>query len=130
MYAHNLNIGKPNNLKVFGSKKCLLGCDDNISRISVKVMVFNATFNNNSVKSLMLQEEFEDTNGTIRIRKWKKNNVQQIMDNTTTENTRSNNTNPTKTGGEIKCSRRACISCSIYGNRLLATVFNPLVSHK
>jgi len=47
-----------------------------------------------------------------------------------TENYKSSNTNPTKTGDELMCSGTVSSSCSTRGTRHVTLVINPVISHK
>ena len=101
------------------------------------------------------EEEFEDTKGVIIIAisknrqhngqknrqhngqknsqhngQKKKGNQQTTIFKHYTYYTRSGSTNPTKIGGEIKCSGRISNSCSTCGTRRVTLVTNPMISHE
>jgi hypothetical protein len=60
----------------------------------------------------------------------KKGNQQTTIFKHYTYYTRSSSTNPTKIGGEIKCSGRISNSCSTCGTRRVTLVTNPVISHE
>jgi hypothetical protein len=84
------------------------------------------------------QEEFEDTEGVIRIHKSKKNrqhNGQKKKDKQRstkhTHKTKDRETlTPQKTGGELRCCGRVCISSAISGTRHVNLVRNLATSHE
>jgi hypothetical protein len=102
-------------------------------------MLFNVTFNNNSVISCpSLQEEFEDTKGVIRIRisktnrqhndqkkKYKRtnNDLEKHTHKTKDRVTRT----PLKTGGEPRWSGRVGSSCSTNGTHRVNLVTNSVI---
>jgi hypothetical protein len=74
-------------------------------------------------------EEFEDTKGIIRIHKSKdrQHNGQKDKQRSIKhyiKNWRSSNTNLTKTGGELMCSRRVSSFCSTRGTRHVKIQFS------
>ena len=79
---------------------------------------------------------FEDTIGVLRSSKSKKNrqyNDQMKKDKQWStkhykENKRLGNTNPTKTGGEPRCSESVSSSCFTSGTRPPILVTNPMIS--
>jgi hypothetical protein len=102
-------------------------------------MLFNVTFNNNSVISCpSLQEEFEETKGVIRIRisktnrqhndqkkKYKRtnNDLEKHTHKTKDRVTRT----PLKTGGEPRWSGRVGSSCSTNGTHRVNLVTNSVI---
>ena len=87
------------------------------------------------------QDEFEDTKRVIRIRIWKKNiqhNGQTKKDKRTNNDIQNvhkktkDRVTPTllKSGGELRCSGRVSISCSISDTRRVNLVTNPVIRHE
>ena len=85
------------------------------------------------------KEVFEETKGVIRIRKStdkQRNGQRETTKGQTTiyknytESKRSNNTDPTKNRGELRCSGRINSSWSTSGTRRVALVTNPVISHE
>ena len=84
------------------------------------------------------QEEFEDTNGVIRIRISKKNRQhngqsKKYKQRSTkhTYKTKDQVTRTTlKTGGELRCSGRVSSSCSTSDTRRVNLDTNPVTSHE
>jgi hypothetical protein len=77
---------------------------------------------------MVIYEELEDTKGVIRIRKSKKNrkhNGQKKKDKRTNNHLQNILTNPTKTGGELRCSGSS--SCSTNGTHRVNLVTNPVI---
>jgi hypothetical protein len=91
-----------------------------------------------SLSGKIMQEEFEDTKGAIRIRIWKKNrqhNNQKKKDKQRstkhTYKTKDRVTRtPLKTGAELMYSGRVSSSCSTSGTRRANIVTNPIISRK
>jgi hypothetical protein len=82
------------------------------------------------------EQEFEDTNGAIRICISKKNrqhNGQKDKQRSTkhTHKTKDRLTQtPLKTWAELRCSRRVSSSCSTSGTHRVNLVTNPVISHE
>ena len=86
-----------------------------------------------------MEEEFEDTKGTIRIlisktnrqHNWPKEKVQKDKQRSTkhTYKTKDRVTRtPLKTGGELRCSGRVSSSCSTSGTRRVNLVTNLVLN--
>jgi hypothetical protein len=60
----------------------------------------------------------------------RKSTKEQTIYKTYTQNERSGNTNPTKTGGEIRCSGRVSSFCSTSDTRRVNLVTNLVTSHE
>ena len=65
----------------------------------------------------------------------RKDNIKSTKGQTTIyktqiSNQRSSNTNPTKTGGELRCSARVGTSCSISDIRSVNLVANPVINRE
>ena len=102
------------------------------------MMVSLSCGGNRRKPSTLLQEEFEDTKGIIRIRKSKKNrqhnsqkkkDKQRFIKQTHQTKDRVART-PLKIGGELRCSGRISSSCSTSGIRRVNLVINLVISHK
>ena len=87
---------------------------------------------------MYMEEEFEDTKGTIRIlisktnrqHNWPKEKVQKDKQRSTkhTYKTKDRVTRtPLKTGGELRCSGRVSSSCSTSGTRRVNLFTYPVI---
>ena len=85
---------------------------------------------NIKIKCTWDQEKFEDTKRGNRKTQNRQIECQQQQKRQKDNNCNSSITNPTKTGGEHRCSGRVGRSCSTCDTRGVAPVINPVMNGK